>query len=63
MSEVRNFVLADKDDHELDDECDTIDKAQLDAARSGCAVVAQVDQYSDAAPVWTPAGSNVWPPK
>lgn len=63
MSEIRKYVLVDKDDHELDDEYDTLDKAQLDAARSGCAVVARVYEYSDSELVWTPDGSNVWPPK
>jgi len=63
MSEIRKYVLVDANDQELAGEFEHFDDAQREAARSGYAVVAQIYEYSDSELVWTPDGSDIWPPK
>lgn len=62
---IIRYVLVDTDDNEQDYEYDEheYDEAEAEAYRTGCAVIARVFEYEDSELVWTPNGSNIWPPK
>lgn len=62
MSEIRKYILVDRNDEEVGDYFDDFDAAKR-AAASDCAVVAHVFEYADQELVWTPNGDQgSWPP-
>lgn len=62
MSEIQRYVLVDKDNQEDDYEYDQYSNAYETAKRRNCAVVARVYVYDDSELIWTPDGSDTWPP-
>lgn len=62
MATIERYVLVDRDDHEGEYEYETLDEAQ-GAAGTTHAVIARIYEYDDSELVWTPNGSNRWPPK
>ena len=63
MSEILRYVLVDKDDHEQDFEYQTLDEAIRDGAKYGMAVIEHTYVWDDSSLMWTPNGSDTWPPK
>lgn len=63
MAEIRRYVLVTREDVELDYEYEFAHEAQEDARRQDCAVIARVYEYADSELVWTPDGTDTWPPK
>ena len=64
MVEIRRYVLVDRNDHEGPEEYANLDEA-INAAQvlgEGEAVIARVYEYTDSELVWTPDGSDTWPP-
>lgn len=62
MAEILRYVLVDESDVEGDYEYEKFDDAVKDAAKYGKAVVQRTYTYDDQELVWTPDGSDVWPP-
>lgn len=62
MAEVLRWVLVNADDEEGDYEYSAYRFAEQDAARLGCAVIQRTYTYDDSELVWTPDGSDQWPP-
>jgi hypothetical protein len=62
MATIERFVTVGPDDSEGDHEFDTLQDA-IDAAPDGHAVVMRTYEYDDSELVWTPDGSDTWPPK
>ncbi len=64
MAEIQTFVLVDRDDVERDWEYKTFGEA-MDTARneSDVAIIARTYEYTDSKLVWTPDGSDTWPPE
>jgi hypothetical protein len=63
MAQIERYVLVTSDDQELDHEYESFEEAMGDALEQGCAVIERVYEYSDSTLVWTPDGSDRWPPK
>lgn len=63
MSEIQKYILVDRNNVEDDYEYDNYLEAYNAAKRRNMAVVARVYEYSDTELIWTPNGSDVWPPK
>lgn len=63
MSEIRRYVLVDEDDNEQDHEYDRYEDAEREATMQGFAIVARTYEYADSELVWTPDGSDTWPPE
>jgi len=66
MSEVRRYLLIEPDGEQfsgyLYDERE-YPAAERDARANGCAIRAYVYEYADTEVVWTPDGSDTWPPE
>lgn len=63
-AEITKYVLVDADDAEGDWEYDTKDEAIAQARITNeYAVIEQTYVYDDSTLVWTPDGSDVWPPE
>ena len=62
MAEIRRYVLVDTDDQESNREFDTYADALVAARHEGKAVIAHVFELTDSELVWTPDGSDIWPP-
>ena len=62
MAEILRFVLVDLGDQEQDYEYDTYQEAVTDARKYGLAVVQRTYIYDDHELVWTPDGTDIWPP-
>jgi len=62
MSEIRRYVLVDSEDNEQDYEYSDWFEAARDAEERNYAVVARIYTFADSELVWTPDGSNTWPP-
>ena len=62
MSTITRYVLVDADDNEQDYEYERYTEAESDARRDGFAVIAREYVYDDSELVWTPDGSDSWPP-
>lgn len=60
---ISRYVLVDRDDQEGDYEYDRFEEAKEAALRDGCAVIERIYEYDDSSLVWTPDGSDVWPPE
>lgn len=63
MSEIRRYVVVDRDDNEEDFEYESFEDAKSSASRSGGAVICRTYVYDDHELVWTPDGSSSWPPE
>lgn len=63
MSELRRYVLVDRDDVPGDWEYDNFDEAQRAAWQRGQAVLERTYTWEDDALIWTPDGSETWPPQ
>jgi len=70
MSDVRKYVLVNREDMEGDYEYGSLREAKRKAAAYGEAVIARTYViedgdliYDDSELVWTPDGGNVWPPR
>lgn len=61
-AEILRYVLVDRDDNEGDYEYTTLAEAKADAGDDH-AVVERTYTYDDSELVWTPDGSDTWPPK
>lgn len=61
MAEISRYVLVDRDDNERDHEYDTYQEA-VNAAGSDYAVIERHYVYDDSELVYTPDGSDTWPP-
>lgn len=62
MSTISRYVVVDTDDTEGDREYVTLDEAIEWARPLGAAVIERVYAYDDSSLVWTPDGSDTWPP-
>lgn len=62
MAEILRYVLVDKDNNEGHNEYEDMSMA-IEAADDDHAVVERTYTYDDSELVWTPDGSNTWPPK
>ncbi|KKK83274.1 hypothetical protein LCGC14_2795040 [marine sediment metagenome] len=64
MAEIRQYVLVDRADTEQDAEYDTYIEARDAAVRlnGDFAVICRTYTYDDSELVWTPDGSDTWPP-
>lgn len=62
MSEIRRYVLVGADNVEDDYEYESYQEAYESARRRNMAVIARVYVYDDSELVWTPDGSDTWPP-
>lgn len=63
MAELQRYVLVDRDDNEQDHEYTTFQEAQAAAELDGdMAVIERTYVYDDSQLVWTPDGSDSWPP-
>ncbi len=62
MAEITRYVLVDRADQEGDYEYDLMQEA-IDAADADHAVIERHYVYDDSELVWTPDGSDSWPPK
>lgn len=62
MSEIRRYVLVARDNTEEDYEYADYAEAYEAANRRNMAVIARVYAYEDSELIWTPDGSDVWPP-
>lgn len=62
MATIERYVLVSRDDSEGEYEYDTLQGA-IDDADEDHAVIARQYVYDDSELVWTPDGSDVWPPK
>jgi hypothetical protein len=58
---IERYVLVDKQGIEGDWEYETFQEAQ--AAADDRAIIMRTYEYDDSELVWTPDGSNTWPPK
>lgn len=63
MSEIRKYVLVGRDNAEDDYEYDVYQDAYQAASRRNMAVIARIYAYDDSELVWTPDGSDTWPPE
>lgn len=64
MAEIRRYSVVDDQDYEDDREYDTFEEAKEAAIRLGNAAVScNIYEYSDHELVWTPDGSDRWPPR
>ncbi len=63
MSEIHRYVLVDRDDMEQDYEYSSYRDAETDAMRQNAAVICRTYVYDDSELVWTPDGSDAWPPE
>ena len=61
MSEILRFVLVDRDDNEDLYEYEAGREA-IENAGADHAVIMRTYEYSDSELVWTPDGSDMWPP-
>lgn len=62
-AEITRYVLVDENDVEGDIEYDSLVMAITDAqSREGHAVIERTYAYQDSTLVWTPDGSDIWPP-
>jgi hypothetical protein len=61
-AEICRYVLVDKSDVEQDYEYTRYDEAVEAAEKQDCAVIERKYTYDDSELVWTPDGSNTWPP-
>ena len=61
MAQIERYVLVDRDNTEGDHEFDDYQEAER-AADENHAVIARIYTYEDSELVWTPDGSNQWPP-
>ena len=62
MSTISRYVLVDRNDQEGDHEYESYDEAVNDAGTTH-AVIERRYEYDDSELVWTPNGSDQWPPK
>lgn len=63
MAEISRYVLVNEDDVEDDYEFDSYQEALREAQRRGnVAIVERTYVYDDTSLVWTPDGSETWPP-
>jgi hypothetical protein len=62
MSEIQRYVLVGRDGTEEDYEYSEYTEAYESANRRNMAVVARVYVYEDSELIWTPDGSDAWPP-
>lgn len=62
MSEIRRYELVNLDGEEEGVEFDDYSQALEAATKSGFAIQANIYEYSDHELVWTPDGSDQWPP-
>jgi len=60
---IERYVLVDQDDREEDYEFDYFQDAKTEAARIGKAVAVRTYVYEDSELIWTPDGSDTWPPE
>lgn len=60
--ELLRYVIVDAEENEEDWEYDRFEQAKNVARRRGHAVVVRTYEYTDTALVWTPNGSDTWPP-
>lgn len=64
MSEITRYVLVGRDNTEGNTEYTDYDEAVRAAMANGhTAVIERVYTYEDSGLVWTPDGSNNWPPR
>ncbi|MBU8840193.1 MULTISPECIES: hypothetical protein [Mycobacteriaceae] len=62
MASITKYVLVGTDDVEQDYEYDSCPEAIEAAKKQGCAVIEREYVYDDSSLVWTPDGSDRWPP-
>lgn len=62
MSTITKYVLVDQYGADFDHEYDTLDEA-VKLAGKNHAVIARTYVFDDSELVWTPDGSNTWPPE
>jgi len=60
---ISRYVLVNPDDVEQDWEYTDYREAEEEARRLGYAVIEREYVYDDSSLVWTPDGSETWPPK
>ena len=60
---ISRYVLVNRDNQEQDYEYESYDDAIAEAQDQDCAVIERTYSYDDSELVWTPDGSNHWPPK
>ena len=63
MSEIRRYVLVDTEDNAEEDDYEDYNEAYEQARKRNMAVIARVFEYSDSELIWTPDGSDTWPPE
>ena len=61
MADITKYVLVNREGYEEGGYFDSYKKAEAEASRSDCAVVAHIYVYDDNDLVWTPDGSDEWP--
>lgn len=62
MSTILRYVLSDRDGNEGDVEYDSFFEAKEYAIRYGNAVIEREYEFTDSSLIWTPDGSETWPP-
>ena len=62
MATINKYILVDRDGTEGDAYYDGYHEAEAEAARTDCAVLAHIYEYNDSELVYTPDGSERWPP-
>jgi len=62
MAEILRYVTVNQEDQEGDYEYETMQEAIAAAGKSE-AVIERTYTYDDSYLVWTPNGSDTWPPK
>ena len=61
MTEIRRYVLVDKEDNEEEYEYDRyVDALTATVGRMDVAIIARTYEYTESELVWTPDGSHVW---
>ena len=62
MAEILRYVLVSRQDVEQNEEYESYQDAVATARRLSQAVIRRTYEYCDSELVWTPDGSDVWPP-
>lgn len=60
---THRYAIVDRSDTKVDDIGSLEEAKRIARAAGDCAVVMETYEYSDSEVVWTPDGSDVWPPK
>ena len=60
---IHKYELVEANNVEQGYEYDTLDEAIHDAVKYGMAVIEIEYEWADSSLMWTPNGSNTWPPE